>query len=106
MTKTVEISLSQSLSFSVTEFWLIERIIDDLKCFPIAFGFQEVVHSFDCSSIAVLRNPSMVLTQPNFFKETYRPNFFKESDQPNFLKESYQPNMAPALAIKFLHTAV
>jgi len=69
MAKVIKVLLSKTLSLSIFHLWLVERVVDDLKGFPIALGFQKFVHVLLGGTITVFHNPSMERDEPDFFEE-------------------------------------
>jgi hypothetical protein len=69
MPKVIEVLLSKTLSLSIFHLWLVERVVDYLKGFPIALGFQKFVHMLFGGTIAVFHDPSMERDEPDFFEE-------------------------------------
>jgi len=61
MSEVVEILLSETLALSIAHFRLVERVVDDLKGFPIALSFQYFVHLLLGASVALRHYVSVEL---------------------------------------------
>jgi len=59
------------LTLCVTHILIIERVVNNLECGPVALSFQELVHVLFGSTIAVLHNVSMERAQPDFLQENF-----------------------------------
>ena len=59
------------MTLCVTHILIIERVVNNLECGPVALSFQELVHVLFGSAIAVLHNVSMERAQPDFLQENF-----------------------------------
>jgi hypothetical protein len=71
MSKVVEVLLSEALTFSIAHFRFVERVVDNLKSFPVTFSLQYFVHLLFSASVALGHYPSVELNKPNLFKENF-----------------------------------
>lgn len=65
MAEIVEEVLQVALSGRALHIGLTERVVNDLKGFPVRLGLQQLIHHFARAFVAVLHGPAMELGQPD-----------------------------------------
>lgn len=71
VTEVVEVLLSETLALSIAHFRLVERVVNDLKGFPVTLSLQYFVHLLLGASVALSHYVSVELDQPNLFQENF-----------------------------------
>ena len=61
VTEVVEVLLSETLALSIAHFRLVERVVNDLKGFPVTLSLQYFVHLLLGASIALSHYVSVEL---------------------------------------------
>ena len=71
VTQVVEVLLSQTLTFCITQLRPSKGIVNDLKSFPVTLCLKQFVHVLYCCVIAVLVDPSVERDQPDLLQKYF-----------------------------------